>query len=161
MQFIFLYRNPFPDSSPYLWCGANPAVSPCTPGLTGSISFSTIREKVTSHHHPEVFPGRSVMSMVEVLPPHSWVLPGYLHAPSPHHPLPSPQSPEPVEELPSSSPGTHRVSLATRDVPSAVLRQVRHEPLAMGHLGSRGHLVQGTASAELRWWVNTKPVVFC
>lgn len=54
------------------------------------VSLGAIRERVTSHHHPEVFPGRNVMSMVGFLPPQSCVSPGV--SSSSLSPPPSPSS---------------------------------------------------------------------
>lgn len=59
-------------------------VSFCIAELIALVSSGTIRERVTiSCHHPEVFPGRTVMPMVDFLPPHSWVHQEYLHPPFP------------------------------------------------------------------------------
>ena len=70
MQFNFLYKKPFLDSTPYLWCDAHPASVPRHPQVQSP--SATIRERVTSRHNPEVFPGRSVMPVVGFLPPRSW-----------------------------------------------------------------------------------------
>ena len=111
-------------------------------------------------HHSELFIG-SLMSMVRFLPPQSSVSPGLSSSPSPLHLLPSPWSPGPEAELPSSRPGTYRAGVSwavhvqassawpCRMSPVLSSGTSGTRPLATGHLWSQGHPAQGMASPKM------------